>query len=168
MPYGIDTDAYAQAVASAASNVSSSTGNSAFTCNDLAIYFPQFAKLTTTIPTEVQTLFIEMANASLSEERWRSKWKYAMSLYVAHFLTLWLQTQAGSSTNLTAAQVISAAKTNLVASSKGVGDVSVSYDMSSIANSLPGWGEWLTTTYGAQLAQMARYLPSAKAGMYVY
>jgi hypothetical protein len=54
-----------------------------------------------------------------------------------------------------------------VAQSKSVGDVSVSYDTSAINGSLPGWGMWLTTTYGAQLAQLAAYLPSARAGMYV-
>lgn len=118
------------------------------------------------INPELLQLFIDMANSSLAQTRWKSKWKYAMCLYVAHFLTLWLRTQNGI--NATAAQVISTAQSAFNVSSKGVGDVSVSYDTSSISGSLPGWGMWATTTYGMQLAQLATFLPSAKAGIYVY
>lgn len=118
------------------------------------------------IDPELLQMFIDMAYSSLAESRWKSKWKYAMSLYVAHFLTLWLKTQAGS--NATAAQVVATAQTLFSAQSKSVGDVSVSYDTSLINGSLPGWGMWMTTTYGTQLAQLAAFLPSARAGMYVY
>lgn len=117
------------------------------------------------ISPELTQMFIDMANSSLSESRWKSKWKFAMCLYVAHFLTLWLRTQNGS--NATAAQVISTAQSLFNVSSKGVGDVSVSYDTSSISGSLPGWGMWTTTTYGSQLTQFAAFLPGVKAGMYI-
>ena len=117
------------------------------------------------ISTDLMDLFIEMASSSLIESRWKTKWKFAMSLYVAHFLTLWLRTQSGP--NTTAAQVVATAQALLVTSSKSVGGVSVSYDTSTINGSLPGWGDWLTTSYGTQLAQLAAYLPSARAGMYV-
>ena len=117
------------------------------------------------ISVELMQMFIDMANSSISESRWKSKWKYAMCLYVAHFLTLWLRTQNGPNAN--AAQVISTAQSLFNTSSKGVGDVSVSYDTSSISGSLPGWGMWSTTTYGTQLAQFATFLPGVKAGMYI-
>lgn len=117
------------------------------------------------IPSDLLDMFMAMAYSSVLESRWKTKWKYAMSLYMAHFITLWLKTQNGA--NSTIAQMLSNAQTMFSTASKGVGDVSVSYDTSSISGSLPGWGMWTTTTYGAQLAQFAAFLPGARAGMYV-
>ena len=117
------------------------------------------------IPSDLLEMFMAMAYASILESRWKSKWKYGMSLYMAHFLTLWLKTQNGP--NATISQMLNTAQTMFSAGSKSVGDVSVSYDASSISGSLPGWGMWTTTSYGAQLAQFAAFLPGARAGMYV-
>lgn len=117
------------------------------------------------VSTELLDMFLAMAYSSVLESRWKAKWKFAMSLYMAHFLTLWLRTQNGP--NETAAQIIGTAQTAFATASKSVGEVSVSYDTSSISGSLPGWGMWTTTSYGAQLAQLAAFLTGAKAGMYV-
>lgn len=165
MAYGVNTDAMVANIIAGASNVKSSAGNPAYTKEDFSIYFPQFSNITT-IPEEIYALYMEMANASLSQGRWKSKWKYAMALYIAHFLTLWQRTQV--SEDASAAQVVAGAQNLLVASSKSVDGVSVSYDVSSIQGSLPGWGMWTTTTFGTQLAQLANFLPTARAGMYVY
>jgi len=171
-PYGNDITAMVQTIKADASNVIQGT-NDAYTTVEFLAVFPQFAITKTVgtvtsnvIPSDVIDLYISMATASLVQLRWKSKWTYAMALYVAHFCTLYMQTQAGP--NLTATQVVGTAEAKFPKQSKGVGDVSVSYDTSSIAGDLPGWAMWKTTTFGMQLATLARALPSAKGGMYVW
>jgi len=171
-PYGNDIQAMVENIKADAANVISGT-NPSYASTDFLAIFPQFGitttsgtTTTTVIPDDVLDLYISMATASLIELRWKSKWSYAMALYVAHFCTLYLQTQAGP--NKTAAQVVGTAEAKFPKQSKGVGDVSVSYDTSSISGDLPGWAMWKSTTYGMQLATLARALPTAKAGMYVW
>ncbi|HBS58611.1 MAG TPA: DUF4054 domain-containing protein [Firmicutes bacterium] len=109
-------------------------------------------------------MYIGMADAIVKEARWRRQWKFAMGLFIAHFLTLYLQSLADA--NSTAAQVVAAGQTRGLVSSKSVGDVSVSYDFSTIAQGLDGWAAWNLTTYGMQYATLARM--TGKGGMYVW
>jgi uncharacterized protein DUF4054 len=46
------------------------------------------------IPTTVIQLYINLANASLVQARWCEQWLIAMAWFVAHYLTLWAQTDA--------------------------------------------------------------------------
>jgi hypothetical protein len=171
-PYGNEIVAMVTQIKADASNVIQGI-NPAYTSSDLLAIFPQFGITktvgvitTTVIPSTMMSLYIAMATASLVQLRWKSKWSYAMALYIAHFCTLYMQTQAG--TNKTAAQVVGTSEAKFPKQSKGVGDVSASYDTSSISGDLPGWAMWKSTTYGMQLATLAKSLPSAKAGMYVW
>jgi len=171
-PYGNEIAAMVTQIKADASSIIQGT-NDAYTSADFLAIFPQFGvtktvgtTTTTIIPDDVMDLYIAMATASIIQLRWKSKWSYAMALYVAHFCTLYLQTQ--TSPNSTAAQVVNTAETKFPKQSKGVGDVSVSYDTSSMLNDLPEWAMWKSTTYGMQLATLAKALPSAKAGMYVW
>ncbi len=109
-------------------------------------------------------MYIGMADAVVKESRWRKQWKFAMGLFIAHFLTLYLQSLADA--NSTAAQVVAAGQTRGLMSSKSVGDVSVSYDFSTIAQGLDGWAAWNLTTFGQQYATLARMV--GKGGMYVW
>lgn len=116
------------------------------------------------VPEDILNLFIAMANSSLQKSRWLSKWEYAMGLYIAHFCLLHLQTQVGA--NASSAQIIASAHSLFPKASKSVGDVSVSYDTSSILGELPGWAAWKTTSFGVQLATLARMFGAG--GMYVW
>lgn len=136
--------------------------NPSFTTDTFYGIFPQFQGTMTNIPVLEQ--FIAMANACVKESRWHDSWKYGTALFVAHFTTLYLQTMTG--TNPTAGQVIAAAQAKGLQTSKSVGDVSVSYDFSSIGEDLNGWAAWKTTEYGLQFATMGKLL--GKGGMYVY
>lgn len=136
--------------------------NPAFDTEKFYTYFPQFQGTMTNAP--VLNQFIAMATACVKITRWYDSWEYGMALFVAHFVTLYLQTMTGD--NPTASQVIGAAQAKGLQTSKSVGDVSVSYDFSHIAEDLKGWAAWTTTEYGLQFATMAKML--GKGGMYVY
>lgn len=173
--FGNNIDVMVEQIKSDAANVPSGQ-NPAYAASNFLEIFPQFGltkpvsgtppTTAPVIPDVVMTLYLEMANASLQYSRWRSKWAYAMALYMAHFCTLWLQTQIGG--NLTAASVVAAAEARFSVASESAGDVSASYDTSSIAGDLPGWAAWKSTTYGLQLATLAKGIPTANAGMYVW
>ena len=158
--------ATAQNIIAVASNVAQGS-NPSFTAADFLAVFPQFSAAdpdVTLIPDDLLDLFIAMADASIKENRFHSQWKYATCLYVAHFATLFLQTQTGPAN--TAAQVVATAQAMFPRASKSVGDVSVSYDTSAINNDLPGWAAWKSTIYGQQLATIARMV--GRGGMYVW
>lgn len=130
------------------------------------VYGPRGDSLNATYlvdPVIIQ-MYIELADASIKQARWKTGWKIAMGWFVAHFVTLYLQGTASPAG--TAAQVIAAGQSRGLMSSKGVGDVSVSYDFSSIAQDLDGWAAWKLTIYGQQLATMGKIL--GKGGMYVW
>lgn len=109
-------------------------------------------------------MYIGLADAVVREARWRKMWKIAMGLFIAHFVTLYLQSVTGESSS--AAQVIAAGQARGLMSSKSVGDVSVSYDFSAIANGLEGWAAWNLTSFGQQFGTLARMV--GKGGMYVW
>lgn len=161
-PYGNQIEAMVLQIKAIASNISTTT-NPPYTVSNFLTVFPQFGPEINENYEQILTMFIEMANASINQGRWKSKWNYAMALYVAHFYTLYLQTISG--VNHTIGQVVANASAQFPKSSKGVGDVSVSYDVGSILNGLPGWGAWTTTSYGLQLATMAKI--QGLGGMFV-
>lgn len=161
-PYGNQIDALVQQIISAAANIQTGS-NPAYGVNDFLSIFPQF-NFEEDNYTDIIQMFIDMANANLQYGRWQSKWKYGMSLYVAHFYTLYLETQTGL--NNTLGRIVANASAQFPKTSKAVGDVSVSYDVNSITGDLPGFGMWKSTTFGIQLASIARLL--GKGGMFVW
>ncbi len=139
------------------SNIQQGT-NPSYAVSDFLAFYPQFASS----PNQsiIQT-FISMANASLQQTRWQTGWQFAMSLYVAHFCTLYLQTLTYAPT---AVAVFEAGKAQGVITSESAGDVSYSSD-ANIA-SVPGWAAWNLTVYGQQLATIGKLM--GKGGMFVY
>lgn len=135
--------------------------NPAYTTAMFLADFPQF---TNNISNTMLQNFIDMANATVLQKRWHENWRYGMGLFIAHFSTLYLQTLNGP--NPTAAQVIAAAQTRGLLSSKAVGDVSAGYDFATAMQGISGWGAFKTTQYGFQFLTLARML--GKAGSYVY
>jgi hypothetical protein len=108
----------------------------------------------TLLPAMVLQMYINLATASINQARWHSYWKTAIGWFVAHFCTLYLQSMASPGSS--AAQVVSAGQARGLMASKGVGDVSVSYDYSSIASDLDGWAQWKLTLFGQQLASIGK------------
>ncbi|RGX53204.1 DUF4054 domain-containing protein [Anaerotruncus sp. AF02-27] len=125
--------------------------NPAFAAADLYAFYPQFKGI---IPDVVIEMYIGLASASLSAARWMGSWKIGMCMFVAHFLTLYLQTSTPE--GATAVQVINAGEARGLTTSKSVGGVSQSIDYSTAAADLDGWAAWKLTAYGQQFATMAK------------
>lgn len=143
-----------------ASNVKSGT-NTAYTSSNFLTFYPQFTDL---LPTAVLDTFVTMANAAISQERFFEQWQFAMASYIAHYATKYLQ--ATPSGVPTASSTVTAAGVQGLESSKSVGDVSVSYDLKTINDSISNWGDFATTTFGLQYINLARL--TGMGGMYVW
>jgi len=151
--------------------------NPVYTLNDFYAMYPAYGPrevppeppatdptITYLVDPAIVEMYIGLADAVVRESRWRKQWKFAMGLFVTHFLTLYLQSMADA--NSTAAQVVAAGQARGLITSKSVGDVSASYDFSAIAQGLDGWAAWNLTTFGQQYATLARMI--GKGGMYVW
>ena len=162
------TDSDARQMAAAASNIRTGGNPSYSLATDFFPSYPQFGprgsgdQITYLVPLPVMQMYADLANASLSMNRWHEMWIVAMGWFVAHFLTLYLQSMAANSA---AAQVIAAGQSRGLMASKSVGDVSVSYDYNSISQDLDGWAGWKLTAFGVQLATIAKRI--GRGGMYV-
>jgi hypothetical protein len=114
---------------------------------DVQLYFYANALL----PLGVIMVYIALASASLVYTRWQEAWPVAMSLYVAHFCTLWLRSdgqqacQAGSAAASGLAQGITVSRT--------AGPVTKG---SQPTPGLEAWASWNETTYGQQFVTMAK------------
>lgn len=169
-------DSGSEGLITAASNLRSGD-NPAYTFTDFYALYPVYGPRTVsavppaTEPTttylvdpSVADMYIDLAHAVVKESRWKGQWRLAMGLFVAHFLTLYLQSLAD--TNCSAAQVVAAGQARGLMTSKSAGDVSVSYDVSVIAQGLNNWAAWNTTAFGVQYATLAKIV--GKGGMYVW
>jgi hypothetical protein len=133
---------------STAANLNSGS-NPAYTDSDFTSVYTQFS----TIPSTLLQNFISMANASLSYSKYSEAWAYCMGLYVAHFCESF-------------SKAAKSGDPNGLKTAKSVGDVSVSYDVGTATEALKGFGSFLTTTYGQQLAQFAKM--AGMGGMLVW
>lgn len=132
------------------------TDNPPYTQEDFSAIFPVFpiGDGENEIPNEVFNLFLGMANHSIKHERYYSNWKYLMGLYIAHHLTLYLQTQTGDPT---AANALKTALPTGLASSKSVDGLSISYDFTwANDGDYAGYGTWKQTAYGQQLITLTK------------
>lgn len=135
--------------------------NPAFTCDDFRTLMPAFTE--EIISDEILTHFIDMANASIKEARWMGLWKEGMRLFIAHFVTLYIEAPEEGATRQ---QLVSAGRLQGNVTSKSVGSVSVGYDNAGQATQdLDGWAAWKLTVYGVQFASLARMM--GKGSMYV-
>lgn len=133
-----------------------------FTLEDLKEIYPQFYG--DGIPDYILEMYLELARENIRKERWRSYWKLAMGLYVAHFATLWAM---GAVDNASSIRELAATGENQgMVSSKSAGGVSVSRDYSIVNNGLAGWAAWNQTKYGTQLATLAKLV--GKGGIQIW
>lgn len=145
--------------------------NDEYTISDFITVYPQFGSYTGeagsevwsgVIPEVVLQMYINLASACLAQERWCDMWEVGMSLFIAHFATLYLQSTVAAGS--TAAQVAAAGTAKGFLASKAVGDVSGSYQ--SIVQDINGWAAWKLTSFGQQLLTMARLV--GMGGMVVW
>jgi hypothetical protein len=107
------------------------------------------------VPLAVLNVYINLASASIMQSRYQDGWALAMALYIAHFVTLWLQSDGTPATN--AAQAAQQGMARGIQVSKSVGDTSVSFQP---LQGIEDWGAWNLTMYGLQFATMARVIGS--------
>lgn len=107
------------------------------------------------VPLAIVQAYLNLATASLMSSRWREAWPIAMSLYIAHWLTLYLQTTANPTPS--AAQAVTQGLQRGIAVSKAVGDTSIGLQA---LTGLEEWGAWAQTEFGLLLITMARAVGS--------
>ena len=147
-------------IISAASNIRSGD-NPNYTVADFLALYPQFQDK---VPEAFLEMYTGLANASLSYQRYYDAWEMVMGLFIAHFCTLYLQTDVEPES--TAAEILAAGELRGLQASKSVGGVSISYDYNTALSGLDEWGGWTTTAYGAQFAALAKLY--GKGGMQVW
>lgn len=136
--------------------------NPPFFIEDFFSIYPQFQGVEG-LSEEIIEMYIQFADDVVNIKRWGRQWKLGMSLFVAHFCTIYLMTYQDPASS--AAAVIASAQTKGLVSSKSVGDVSVSYDFSLAVQDVDRWGQFNLTTFGNQFVSLARLL--SKGGMWV-
>ena len=149
-----------------ASNLKTGT-NPPFTLADFFTLYPQFGPdkdNNYVVPQLITQMYLDLANTCIKEARWHGFWKVGMSLFIAHFCTLYVQGVADPDSG--AAGILKAGQSRGLETSVSVGDVSVSTDFSIIASGIEGWAGFKATAYGLQLAGIGKFL--GKGGMYVY
>lgn len=152
-------------VRGAASNICYCNNPTVYTLEMFKEDYPQFFNPDgdPLLPPGMLNMILEMANSSVAQCRFGSKWRWAIGLYVAHYTTLYLRVYAPSSSTPGEAAG-SGAVIGIVESAK-LGDASVSYDVSAIVSATESWGAWNSTIYGQMLVTEAQF--AGIGGMYV-
>lgn len=154
-------------IISAASNIRCGD-NPEYTEDTFYAAYPQFNKVDAdgnqVIPSVVVSGWVKLANTALSYRRYRDYWEMAMGLFIAHWLTLYMQSAADP--NDATSKIISAGLAKGVQTSKSAGDLSVSYDFSMMTGDFDGWGTYKYTAFGQQFITIARLVSAG--GMCVW
>lgn len=150
-------------VREAAANIGQTKGN--YTAERFQEDFPQFYTPDgeSLVPEGMLQELINMANASVQPDKWLESWRYAVGLYVAHYVTLYLRTYSPGSD--TAAQAAATGALVGVVKSATLGDAKVDYDTSAITSGTEDWGDLNSTIYGQILANRAKLV--GMGGSYV-
>lgn len=107
------------------------------------------------VPLTVIQIYLNIAFVSLMQSRWREQWQLGMALYIAHYLTLWLETEGNTQT--TATQIVANSLQAGITISQGADGVNQGLK---VLESLDNWAAWTLTQYGVQLATIARVVGS--------
>ena len=129
--------------------------NPEFTSADFTFWMPQYKKYIATSDGQIAfNNLYDIANNKIFYSIYGTDWKLAMSLCIAHYLTLIAnQVQAPSGDTL---QGIAGGSTKGVMSSMSVGDFSKTYDL---ARTMVDENEalfWNQTSFGAQLMALLK------------
>ncbi len=137
--------------------------NPSFTINDFFEIYPQFRD-NNALPPEMIEMYIDFADSAVNIKKWGKQWKLGMSLFVAHFCTVYMMSFSPEGSS--AAAVIAAGQTKGLVSSKSVGDVSVSYDFSYAIQDVATWGQFNLTSFGNQFVSIAKMM--SKGNMFIW
>lgn len=150
-------------VRAAAANIGQGRGD--YTVEQFQADYPQFftAEGISLLPPSMLCKIIDMANTAVQPDKWLDSWRFAVGLYAAHYVTLYLRSYATS--NETAAAAAASGALVGVVKSATLGDGSVTYDTSAITAGTDDWGDLNSTTYGQMFANRAKLI--GLAGMYV-
>jgi hypothetical protein len=99
------------------------------------------------VPPMVINLYVALASACLVQARYLEMWPVAMSLFIAHYCTLYLRS-AGDIAS-TPGQLATQGLARGVQIAKAAGGVSVSIQPST--QGYESWGAWQTTGFGELL-----------------
>lgn len=108
------------------------------------------------VPLTVLNIYIYNATNSILLERYGADWFKCMCYYIAHYLTLWVQSQAAGPGS-TPAQLATAGMAMGIRVAKAVHDVSTSYEP---LKGLDDFGTYQLTLPGQMLATMAKAVGS--------
>lgn len=128
-------------------------GDSEYTTAMFLEAYPQFSNAEI-VPLVVVNAWVKIAKASIHKNRYHDAWEVAMGLFIAHWLMLFVQGAAKEDDPVQ--KVINAGLAKGLQTSKSAGDLSVSYDFSSITSDFNGWGTYKLTIYGQQFVTLAR------------
>ncbi|MDQ0202483.1 DUF4054 domain-containing protein [Pectinatus haikarae] len=161
-----DMDIYG--IIATASNIRTG-GNPTYTADGFLGQYPQFSVkqadgITPVVSTVVLQAYINLAQASIHYNRYHDLWNICMGLFIAHWLTLYLQTAASASDSLK--KIINNGLAKGLQTSKSAGDLSVSYDFSIVAGDFDGWGTYKQTGFGQQFITLAKTV--SMGGMVVW
>lgn len=131
-----------------------------YTQADFLDMYPQFKE----VSHVVLQAWLNVSLATLQCGRWRNYWKIGVGLFIAHFITLYLQSTTDAESGV--GKILEAGLAKGVVSSKSAGDLSKSYDFGTIGSEFDGWGTYKQTVFGQQLVQFARLV--GKGGMTVW
>lgn len=106
---------------------------------------PAFAD-TTQYPTVQFNFYLNLGKKLLREERWEDMLDYGLTLYIAHYLTLYRRTMNAASIGGDAGKIVGNE------TSKAVDSVSKSMDVSGVL--IAEAGHWNQTTFGVQFYQL--------------
>ena len=150
-------------VRAAAANIGTGVGD--YTAEQFREDYPQFFNAEGYFLGSLPMLeqIIQMANVSIQPDRWLDGWRYAVGLYVAHYVTLSLRGYAAS--NETPEQAAASGALVGVVKSATLGDASVQYDTTALTAGTEDWGDLNSTTYGQILANRAKLI--GMSGTYV-
>jgi hypothetical protein len=128
-------------------------GNPLYQVSDFLSFYPQFGTPTNPnyVPLPVIQAYINFATSCLSSARWGASWPIAMAMFVAHYVTLYLQAIAGNTG--TASALAAAGLAGGIIVSHSAGDVSESFEY---PPGLENAGAWGLTSFGQQLFTMAK------------
>lgn len=140
-------------------------GNPAYGAEDFLAMYPQFGLrrrpdetdgmlLSEVVPLYVMDAWIKIAHASIHKNRYHELWEMAMGLFVAHYLTLYLRTAAKPGDPV--GKILSAGIAKGLQTAKSAGDLSTSYDFSTVAKDFDGWGTYKETAFGQQFITLAK------------
>jgi hypothetical protein len=110
--------------------------------------FPEFSD-PATYPDSLITMWLTVASQLVNPERWGALLTIGQELFTAHYVVIAARDQA-------AAAVTIPGTVRGLQTAKSVGDVSASYDFSSLLN--PDAGFWNQTTYGQRFYGFQRLM----------